>query len=325
MVTSEPLDSQESELFELRPTREQKGLRLDRFVADALPELSRGYVQQLIERGEVLVDGQVRRPSFKMTPGEVATVAVPPAEEFHLEPEAIPLAVIYEDEDVLVIDKPAGMVVHPAPGHSHGTLVNAVLAHVPTLSVGGTRRPGIVHRLDKETSGVMVVAKTDRAHGSLVRQWQERSVEKRYRALVAGKVEEDEATVAVPIARDPKHRQRMAAIRSGREATSHFSVLSRASDASQLDVTIESGRTHQIRVHLAFIGHPVIGDGVYGNTKSEVLARVIGINRHCLHASALAFDLPGGERHRFSAPLPLDLRQALDRLGIAAGSDGHAG
>ena len=317
--------AEDAEVFELRPAREQTNLRLDRFVAAELPELSRAYVQQLIERGEILVDGQVRRAAFKMTPGEVVTVAVPPAAEFHLEPEPIPLAVIFEEDDVLVVDKPAGMVVHPAPGHSRGTLVNAVLAHVPGLAVGGLRRPGIVHRLDKETSGVMVVATNDRAQTSLVRQWQERSVEKRYLAVVVGVVEEDEATVSAPIGRDPKTRQRMAAIRTGRDATTHLRVLARAEQATLLDITIESGRTHQIRVHLAFIGYPVIGDGVYGNRQSEALARMLGLTRHFLHARSLTFDLPSGERRRFAAPVPHDLRSAMTALGIDESGKHHVG
>lgn len=311
-----PTEADEPEIIELRPSREQLNVRLDRFVAAELSDLSRAYVQQLIETGDILVDGLVRRPAFKMTPGEVVTVALPPAVEVHIEPEAIPLAVIYEDDDLLVIDKPAGMVVHPAPGHSRGTLVNAVLAHVPNLSVGGARRPGIVHRLDKETSGVMVVAKTDRAYTSLVRQWQARTVEKWYLALVAGSVDESEATIDAPIGRDPKQRQRMAAVRTGREAVSHFHVRSRVADVSLLDVQIETGRTHQVRVHLAFIGHPVVGDGVYGNRQSEALARALGLRRAFLHARCLAFDLPGGERRNFLAPLPLDLRETLDRLDV---------
>ncbi len=334
MMTTEPLDAmpldqtigddgEVLEVFELRPARAQINLRLDRFVATELPELSRVYVQHLIERGGILVDGIARRSAFKMTPGEVVTVAVPPAEEFHLEPESIPLAVIYEDVDILVIDKTAGMVVHPAPGHSHGTLVNAVLAHVPNLAVGGVRRPGIVHRLDKDTSGVMVVAKNNRAHASLVRQWQERTVEKHYRAVVAGVVEEEEATVSAPIGRDPKHRQRMTAIRTGRDAVTHLRVLSRAEASTYLDINIHTGRTHQIRVHLAFIGFPVVGDGVYGNARSEAIVKTLSISRHFLHASELGFELPGGGWRRFDAPLPHDLRQALAELGHERPGDAH--
>ena len=175
-------------VVQLHPTREQTNLRLDRFVADSLPDLSRSYIQQLIAAGLIRVDAVARRASFKMTPGEVVTVAVPPPVVDHLLPEPIPLAVLYEDADVIVLDKPAGLVVHPAPGHPRGTLVNALLAHAPDISVGGTNRPGIVHRLDKDTSGLMVVAKTDRARNSLTAQWEERSVEKAYVALASGVV-----------------------------------------------------------------------------------------------------------------------------------------
>ncbi len=310
-------DQEEGEVIELRPTREHLNLRLDRFVAAALPELSRAYVQQLIEAGDVLVDGQSRRVAFKMTPGEVVTVTIPPATDFHVQPEAIPLAVIYEDDDLLVIDKPAGMVVHPAPGHSHGTLVNAVLGHVPNLAVGGSRRPGIVHRLDRDTSGVIVVAKTDRAYTSLVHQWQERGVEKRYVALVAGDVEESEATIDAPVGRDPKQRQRMAVVRTGRPAVTHFRVLTRVGGASLLDVQIETGRTHQIRVHLDFIGHPVVGDHVYGNRTSDTLADQLGLMRSFLHAHTLGLMLPGGEFRRFTAPLAADLLDVLEQLNIS--------
>ena len=315
-TVSEPTDTDEVDLIELRPSRDHVNLRLDRFVAAEMPDLSRAYVQQLIEAGDILVDGMARRAAFKMTPGEVVTVSVPPAVDFHVEPEAIPLAVIYEDDDLLVIDKPAGMVVHPAPGHARGTLVNAVLAHVPNLSVGGIQRPGIVHRLDKDTSGVMVVAKTDLAYISLVRQWQARTVEKRYLTLVAGNVEASEGTIDAPVGRDPKQRQRMAAIRTGRDAVSHFRVLARADDTSLLDVSIETGRTHQIRVHLAFIGHPVVGDGVYGNRLSEAIAGNLDLPRAFLHAQSLAFDLLSGEHRTFVAPLPHDLRDILEQLDI---------
>ena len=311
-----PADADEIELLELRPTRDEINLRLDRFVAGAMPDLSRAYVQQLIEAGDILVDGVSRRAAFKMTPGEVVTVSLPPAVEFHIEPEAIPLTVIYEDDNLLLIDKPSGMVVHPAPGHARGTLVNAVLAHVPNLSVGGIQRPGIVHRLDKDTSGVIVVAKTDRAYNSLVRQWQVRAVDKRYLALVAGIVEESEGTIDAPVGRDPKQRQRMAAVRTGKDAVSHFRVLARSGDVSLLDVLIETGRTHQIRVHLAFIGHPVVGDGVYGNRQTSAHASDLGLMRAFLHARSLAFDLPGGARREFVAPLPQDLSEVLMRLDI---------
>ncbi|MCC6315806.1 MAG: RluA family pseudouridine synthase [Thermomicrobiales bacterium] len=300
-----------AEPIELRPTREQVGERLDRFVADALPELSRSYVQQLIERGAVAVDGMRRKPKFKMTPGQVVTVTVPPVEPEEIVPEAIPLCIVYEDRDVLVIDKPAGLVVHPAPGHPRGTLVNAIVHHAPDIALAGSNRPGIIHRLDKDTSGLIAIAKTDRARTVLVPQWEERTVRKTYLALVAGDVPEDEATIDAPIGRDPAQRQRMAVQRTGRLAITHFRVLERFGDATLLEVDIETGRTHQIRVHLAFIGHPAIGDAVYGR---GTMLRGVMLDRQFLHASTLGFKLPDGRTMVFSAPLPGDLRSALDAL-----------
>ena len=303
-----------AETVELRPGREHRNQRLDKYVAAQLPELSRTYLQQLIDAGRVLVDGQRRRAAFKVTPGEVVTVALPEPEAVALEPQAIPLDILYEDDDVLVLNKAAGMVVHPSPGHPRNTLVNAVLHHAPGIAIHGSMRPGIVHRLDKDTSGVMVVAKTERAQASLVRQWQTQEVEKRYTAVVAGRIEEDEATIDAPIARDVADRQRMSTSRTGRDAVTHLSVVERFADATLLDIEIETGRTHQIRVHLAFIGHPVLGDPVYGNRASARLAEGIGLRRQFLHARALTFRLVDGTRRTFEAPLPPDLEAALAAL-----------
>jgi 23S rRNA pseudouridine1911/1915/1917 synthase len=305
--------------FELRPTRDNNGERLDRFVADRLPDLSRSYVQQLIEVGRIKVDGFLRRPSFKMTVGEVVVVEVPPPVEVTLEPENIPLAILYEDRDVIVLDKPAGLVVHPAPGHPNGTLVNALLYHAPELSINGTNRPGIVHRLDKDTSGLMVVAKNDRAQDTLAAQWAARTVRKGYVALVAGVVADDEATVDAPIGRDPAQRQRMAVHQRGRPAVTHFTTRERFATTSLLDVDLETGRTHQIRVHLAFIGHPVVGDAVYGRDRATARRRgEPWLDRHVLHASALAFQLPSGREVAFESPLPPELASLVGRLRSAA-------
>ena len=298
--------------IELRPERADTSERLDKFIAASLPDLSRSYVQQLIEAGQVRVDGVVRRAKFKVTPGEVVVVDVPPTAVEAVEPEAIPLAIVYEDDDVIVLDKPAGLVVHPAPGHARGTLVNALLHHAPGISIGGTNRPGIVHRLDKDTSGLMVVAKTDRAHAALVGQWATRSVRKGYVALAAGVVEPDEGTIDAPIGRDPVHRQRMAVTPKGRPAVTHFAVRERFAAVTLLDVEIETGRTHQIRVHLAFIDHPVVGDAVYGRAgarRGEPSAP-----RQFLHAARLGFRLPDGRDVAFESPLPPDLAAALDAL-----------
>jgi 23S rRNA pseudouridine1911/1915/1917 synthase len=218
-------EDESDELIELRPTSDDLGTRLDRYVTDQLPGLSRGTVQGLIESGRVRVDGQQRKPKFRMTPGEVVAVEIPPPRVDEILPDPIALAVVYEDADVIVVDKPAGMVVHPAPGHSRGTLANALVAHVPGISVGGSQRPGIVHRLDKDTSGLIVAAKTDRGRMALVTQWEERSVKKTYLALVSGSVEDEEAIIDAPIGRDPKNRQRMAVVRTGRPAVTRVRVV----------------------------------------------------------------------------------------------------
>lgn len=316
MSPAEAADQEDQEeVIELRPGREHQLMRLDRYVAGELPELSRTYLQQLITDGRLLVDGQSRRAAFKMTPGQVVTISLPLTEEFDLEPQDIPLDILYEDDDILVINKPAGMVVHPAPGHPRDTLVNAVLFHAPGISIQGSTRPGIIHRLDKETSGVMVIAKSNRAQASLVEQWQGRSVVKHYTALVAGVVEEDTATIDAPIGRNPINRQQMKTIRTGREAISHFTVVERFREATLLDVRIETGRTHQIRVHLAFIGYPVVGDGLYGNKVSGRVAEELDVQRQFLHATSLTFRLPStGEERTFTAPLAADLEAVLERL-----------
>jgi 23S rRNA pseudouridine1911/1915/1917 synthase len=303
-------DEEPDEFVELRPERVDVGKRLDRYVADQLPDLSRSTVQALIESGHVRVDGQQRKPKFRMTPGEVVSVEIPPTEIDEILPDPIPLTVVYEDADVIVVDKPAGMVVHPAPGHPRGTLANALLAHVPGISVGGSQRPGIVHRLDKGTSGLIVAAKTDRGRTTLISQWEDRTVEKTYLALVAGSVADEEATIDAPIGRDPKNRQRMTVLRSGRPAVTRFRVVERFPIATLLELSIETGRTHQIRVHLAFIGHPIIGDQLYGRPR----AADPQLDRQFLHASALAFQLPSGTRLRLEAPLSEDLRAVLEQL-----------
>lgn len=316
LVNPANLDSEETEFehFDLFPDRSHLGLRLDRYVASELNELSRTYLQTLIDEGHVLVDGISRRAAFKITPGQHVTVAIPETSEVEIQPEELPLDVVYDDCDVVVINKPAGLVVHPAPGHPGGTLVNALLHHFPDISIAGSTRPGIVHRLDKDTSGVMIIAKSDRAQTSLVQQWQDRLVEKHYVALVAGAIEEDEATIDAPIGRDPANRLRMAAVRSGKDAVSHFTVRQRFPGATLLNVQIETGRTHQIRVHLAMIGHPVLGDNLYANGKSRQVASDLGIKRQQLHASSLTVRLPDGEMHTYTAPLAPDIAETLAAL-----------
>lgn len=313
--TSPISDEDQQEIIELYPERTHLNMRLDKYVSEQLPDLSRTYLQQLISDGALLVDGFLRRPSFKMTPGQVVTLNLPEVEVTEIIAEDIPLDIVYEDSDILMISKVAGMVVHPAAGHPSGTLVNAVLHHAPEISIQGSTRPGIIHRLDKDTSGIMVVAKSDRAQTSLAEQWMGRNVQKRYLVLATGVVEEDSAKVDAPIGRNPANRQQMAAVRNGKDAISHFTVIERFDDCTLLDVTIETGRTHQIRVHLNFIGHAVVGDLLYGNKVSARIAEDLGLNRQFLHATSLGFAMPGsGEDRVFEAPLPQDLQSVLDQL-----------
>lgn len=311
-----------NDVIELRPEREHRNIRLDKYVAGELPDLSRTYLQHLIDEGMLLVDGQSRRAAFKVTPGEVVTLSLPEVQVFEAEPQDIPLDVIYENDDVLIINKPSGMVVHPAPGHPRDTLVNAVLFHAPGIAIQGSTRPGIVHRLDKDTSGVMVVAKSDRAQTSLAEQWQAREVVKKYITLVAGVVQEDEATIDAPVGRNTVNRQQMTTTRTGREAITHLTVSQRFDEATLLDVVIETGRTHQIRVHLAFIGHAVVGDTIYGNKVTARLADELHLNRQFLHAASLSFKMPGsGEQRTFDAPLSVDLQAVLKQVEQGAVRD----
>jgi len=299
---------------ELYPEASEKGTRLDKYVATHVASLSRSYIQDLIEQDRVLVDGQARKAKFKVTPGQVITIDVPERQSVPLLAEAIPLDIVFENEDVVVVNKPAGMVVHPAPGHEGGTLVNALLHHAPEIAVGGTNRPGIIHRLDRDTSGLMVVVKTDRARTSLVAQWQARSVDKGYIALAHGVLDVDEATIDAPIGRDPDNRKKMAAVRGGREAITHLRVEERLNGATLFDIDLETGRTHQIRVHLAFIGHPIVGDALYNKYGGPFGGHGESFApRQFLHAARLAFKLPDGKGVEFTSPLPTDLEQALER------------
>lgn len=307
-------------VVELRPAREATNERLDKYLAVQLANhgLSRSYLQTLIDVGNVTVDGVVRRAKFKVTPGQVVMVTIPAPTVEAIEPEDIPLSILFEDEDVIVLDKPAGLVVHPAPGHATGTLVNALLHHVPGINVGGSTRPGIVHRLDKDTSGVMVVAKTDRARTTLVSQWEARQVRKHYVALVTGVVEPGEGSIDAPIGRDPVQRQRMAVTPKGKPAVTHFTVRRRFRESTLLDLELETGRTHQIRVHLAFIHHSLVGDPVYGRRDQ----RPILLHRQFLHACRLSFRLPGGESLTVESPLPPDLQSILAEMDAQSPNDG---
>jgi 23S rRNA pseudouridine1911/1915/1917 synthase len=289
---------------------DRSGERLDLFVARRLQELTRSRVRRLIDQGLVTVDGrQAAKAGLRLDTGQQVRVSLPPPEPSELEPEAIPLRIVYEDEDLLVVDKPAGMAVHPSPGHSRHTLVHAVLAHCPDLSgIGGVLRPGIVHRLDKDTSGLIIVAKHDAAHLSLARQLKERKVEKTYIALVEGRVKPQKGVIDAPIGRHPRHRKRMAVVENGRDARTRYRVLREVDGRSLVEAQPKTGRTHQIRVHLASIGHPVVGDTLYGK-RSDVFARQF------LHAQRLAFRHPRtGERMELEAPLAEDLQRALAEL-----------
>src|SRR5262245_46561683 len=296
------------------------GERLDRFLAAAQADLSRSRLQGLIREGRVLVNGQTARASMRLRGGDQIHVELPAERAVALAPEEIPLAILYEDESILVVDKPAGMVVHPGAGVASGTLVHALLHRDPGIAgVGGATRPGIVHRLDRDTSGLLVVARTARAYRSLVAAIKNRDVKRRYLALVWGDPRAAEGLVDGAIGRDPRHRQRMAVVRrGGKPARTRWRVVERFGWCASLEVALETGRTHQIRVHLAHLGHPVVGDRTYGGharmrlrltaaERSLAGALLDLLPRQALHASELEFAHPiGGAMLRFDAPLPMD-------------------
>jgi len=285
---------------------DEPGVRLDRYICHKLAELSRTRIQRLIADGYITVNDEVAKAGLRLNAGDRLKVVLPPAPPSPLTPEAIPLNIIYEDDDLLVVDKPAGLTVHPAPGHPAHTLVNAILSRFPHLAaLSDSLRPGIVHRLDRDTSGVMVVAKNSSAQAKLVEQFRARSVAKAYLVLVKGKLTPESGVIEAPIGRDPRDRKRMAVVAKGREARTEYRVIKYIGDYTLLEVRPETGRTHQIRVHLSAIGYPVVGDRVYG-VKSPYLSRQF------LHASRLSFNLPStGEYMEFKSELPSDLAQAL--------------
>lgn len=293
-------------------TADRAGERLDVFVARMLPHLTRSRVQKLIDDGAVVVSGARAKAGLRLEAGQAVRVAVPAAVEAAAMPEPIDLDVIHEDSDLLIINKPAGMTVHPAPGHASATLVNAILAHCNDLSgIGGVLRPGIVHRLDRDTSGVIVVAKNDAAHNALSHQLKARTVEKTYVALVEGTPKPANGVIDAPIARDPRNRQRMAIVENGRASITAYTVVERFRGYALVEARPKTGRTHQIRVHLAAIGHPIVGDRVYGKPST-----IIG--RQFLHARRIAFDHPRtGDRVEFEAPLAVDMEGALKELRSA--------
>lgn len=284
--------------------------RLDLYLAELLPGVSRSQVQRLIGEGHVRLNGVPARPGVRLHPGDELAWEVPPPAATALTPQPMDLKVVYEDDDLAVIDKPAGLVVHPGPGHSAGTLVHGLLARSPQWSsVGGVERPGIVHRLDKDTSGLLVIARNDVAHRDLAGQLQDRTMHRRYRAIVVGEVPDAAARIEAPLGRDPRHRQRMAVVPKGREAVTEFRRLGLVQGHTLLDVSLLTGRTHQVRVHLAYIHHPILGDAVYGRP-SQLIARP------ALHAAEIAFRHPRtGKLMKLESPLPPDLIAAWDALG----------
>jgi len=285
---------------------DKSGTRLDKFVGEKCPELSRTQAQELIADGYITVNGQAAKSSLKLDVGDKIDIIIPPTLPSPLSPEAIPLKIIYEDDDLLVVDKPAGLAVHPAPGHTSHTLVNAILSHFPHLAdISDSLRPGIVHRLDKDTSGVMLVAKNRVAQANLINQFKARAIVKAYLVLVKGRLTPERGIIEAAIGRDPHNRKRMAVVTEGREARTQYQAIKYIDNYTLLEVIPETGRTHQIRVHLSAIGYPVVGDPVYG-VKSPHLSRQF------LHACRLGFKLPStGEYIEFTSELPPDLAQVL--------------
>ena len=296
----------------LRASEESKNQRLDAFLASSLDGLTRSQATRLIESGEVAVNGRAVSKSYKLAGGEDIAVTLPEPEPVEAVPQDIPLDVVYEDADVIVVNKPSGMVVHPAPGHPDGTLVNALLYHCAgTLSgIGGALRPGIVHRIDRDTSGLIIAAKNDAAHQYLSAQLADHTLARTYECIVVGKLREDRGTVDAPIARHPTDRKRMAVVAGGREAVTHWEVIARYPGYTHVRCWLETGRTHQIRVHMAYIGHPILGDTVYGAKKE-----VPGLTGQCLHAVGLRFLHPRThEVVELSCPLPEEFTRMLQKI-----------
>ena len=300
------------------------GWRLDRALADAVPSLSRERLKVLTKSGALTREGKaVRDPATKVKGDERFTLAIPDPEPAHNEPQEIPLPIVYEDEHLLVVDKPAGLVVHPAAGNRDGTLVNALLHHCGgSLSgIGGVARPGIVHRIDKDTSGLLVIAKHDKAHEGLAKQFANHSIDRRYLAIVSGVPRQSEGTVDAPLARSPQNRKKIAIVAAGKgkRAVTHWRRLELLNDAALVECRLETGRTHQVRVHMASIGHPLVGDPVYGRGKSahRKLLNQLDFKRQALHAAHLGFIHPVTKgRLSFDSALPSDMQELFTALGV---------
>ena len=288
---------------------EMQNGRLDKVCSEIFSDYSRSQIKQLLDGGNITVNGKTEKAKYKVKSGDVIRLEEPETKTLELRPENIPLDIVYEDDDVIVINKPQGMVVHPAPGHDEHTLVNALLYHCPLSTINGTFRPGIVHRIDKDTSGLLMVAKNDKAHRSLAKQLKDKTNIREYVALVHGRIAEDEGTINAPIGRSLKDRKKQAVVKDGRNAVTHFEVLKRYRDYTFVKCILETGRTHQIRVHMKYIGHPLVGDPLYGPKKT------IKGNGQFLHARKLGFVHPTtGKLLIFEAPLPKIFQECLEKL-----------
>lgn len=288
---------------------EMQNGRLDKVCSEIFSDYSRSQIKQLLDVGNITVNGKTEKAKYKVKSGDVIRLEEPETKTLELRPENIPLDIVYEDDDVIVINKPQGMVVHPAPGHDEHTLVNALLYHCPLSTINGTFRPGIVHRIDKDTSGLLMVAKNDKAHRSLAKQLKDKTNIREYVALVHGRIAEDEGTINAPIGRSLKDRKKQAVVKDGRNAVTHFEVLKRYRDYTLVKCILETGRTHQIRVHMKYIGHPLVGDPLYGPKKT------IKGNGQFLHAGKLGFVHPTtGKLLIFEAPLPKIFQECLEKL-----------
>jgi len=302
--------------FEFIVEEERKGTRLDVVLSLVVEEASRSHLQKLIDIGRVEVNGAIASSKkYKVKTGDAIKITIPEPVHLNVNPEDIPIEIVYEDEDVLVVDKPKGMVVHPAAGNYTGTLVNAILYHCRSLSsINGVIRPGIVHRIDKDTSGLLMIAKNDTAHRSLAEQLAAHSITRAYRAIVYHNFQQDEGTVNAPVGRDPKNRMKMAVTQlNSKEAVTHYKVLQRFGSFTYIEARLETGRTHQIRVHMAHINHPLLGDAVYGPKKM-----ILGVETQMLHAKLLGFHHPKtGKYMEFESPLPQEFINVIKKLGGA--------
>lgn len=302
-----------SETIKLIPAKEQAAVRLDKYLAEQLPDLSRSYIQKLILDGNVTVNQKHVKSNYKTSAGDIIEIAVPEPEEPDILPEDIPLNILYEDEDILVVNKPKGMVVHPAPGHYSGTLVNAVMYHCKgqLSGINGILRPGIVHRIDRDTTGSLLICKNDKAHRILAEQLKEHSITRKYHAIIYGNLKENTGTIVAAIGRHPTDRKKMSTkAPNGRRAVTHYKVLERFGKFTYIECQLETGRTHQIRVHMASIGHPILGDDVYGPAKSSYK-----LNGQTLHAKILGIRHPSSREYmEFDAPLPEYFENLLKKL-----------